>query len=53
MQIIQCDDQTCKFNFDGYCRNQYPVIKVGADSNKDIINICTSYEVRTNGGNRK
>ena len=44
MQIIQCDDNTCKHNHDGFCQNAFLVIKVGQDNHSDAINICTTYE---------
>lgn len=44
MQIIECDDNTCKFNCDGYCENAFPVIRVGQDNHSNTVNICTTYE---------
>ena len=44
MQLVGCDDRTCKYNNDGYCENAFPNIKVGQDSNMQTVNICTSYE---------
>ena len=50
MQVIQCDDHTCKHNTDGYCRCQSLVINVGRGYQYDVVNICESYEVKEDAG---
>ncbi len=44
MQVLQCNDYTCRFNQDGFCQNAFPKIEVGADSNNKPANICVSYK---------
>ncbi len=51
MQVIQCDDHTCKHNADGYCQCQDLVMEVGRGYHYDIVNICKSYEVKEDGEN--
>lgn len=48
MQIVQCDDQTCRYNTSGYCLCQNLKLEVGGRKSvfdADPGNICVSYEV--------
>ena len=46
MQVICCDDSTCRYNADGFCQCAFPQIRVGHDNNNTPCNICESYEDR-------
>lgn len=49
MQIIQCDDNTCRYNPDGFCKCPLPVIQIGQDYSQKTVNICASYEDKRDG----
>lgn len=44
LQVIQCNDDTCKHNVDGYCKCPSLTIEVGQDNHLSTVNICTNYE---------
>lgn len=50
MQIINCNDDTCKHNADGYCRCPSLKLEVGQDDHLRTVNICTSYEDKRDVG---
>lgn len=46
MQVVCCDDNTCKYNKEEFCKNPFPTIKVGKNDSHETCNICESYEDR-------
>ena len=50
MLVIQCNDDTCKHNAEGYCRCPFLKIEVGQDNHLRTVNICMSYEDKRNAG---
>ena len=56
MQIVQCDDRTCRHNSAGYCLCQALRIELGGRKtvfDAEPGNICVSYEERIDESDRK
>lgn len=50
LKVIQCDDNTCKHNADGYCKCHFLKIEVGQDNHMKTVNICANYEDKRDAG---
>ena len=43
---IYCNDDTCKYNEDHFCKHQFPEMQVDTNINGKPCNVCMSYEDR-------
>ena len=49
MQIIDCNDRTCRHNDNGICQCQIVQIDVDKAGVNRVVNVCRSYEENDDG----